>query len=102
MTCVGLVLYGYCGGYFGRDSYEDKRIEAFGADWLVCRDKNGAIHTTTFETMNERDEFVADYSRAVYSYDEEVKAAWIKDNCGCNHPNAPLGHAPGCPAFGAR
>ena len=34
---VGDMLYGYCGGLFGRDSYEDKRIEARGADWIVCR-----------------------------------------------------------------
>lgn len=34
---VGDVLYGYCGGHFGRDSYEDKRVEAIGADWVVVR-----------------------------------------------------------------
>lgn len=35
---VGAILYGFCGGAFGRDSYGDKRIEAIGADWLVARD----------------------------------------------------------------
>ncbi len=34
---VGDVLYGFCAGYFGRDSYEDKRVEAIGADWVVVR-----------------------------------------------------------------
>lgn len=34
---IGMMLYGYCEGYFGRDSYGDKRIEAVGVDWLVVR-----------------------------------------------------------------
>jgi hypothetical protein len=34
---VGTVLYGYCNGYFGRDSYESKRVETVGADWVVAR-----------------------------------------------------------------
>jgi hypothetical protein len=38
---VGLVLRGYCNGYFGRDSYGDKRVEAFGVDWIVARDERG-------------------------------------------------------------
>ncbi len=40
---IGTVLRGYCGGYFGRDSYEDKRVEAIGADWVVARDDNGHV-----------------------------------------------------------
>lgn len=35
---VGTILYGFCGGYFGRDSYDDKRVEALGADWVVARE----------------------------------------------------------------
>lgn len=34
---VGTKLYGYCGGFFGRDDYNDKRVEALGADWVVVR-----------------------------------------------------------------
>lgn len=34
---IGDMLYGFCGGAFGRDSYGDKRVEAIGADWVVCR-----------------------------------------------------------------
>jgi len=37
---VGQVLYGFCGGTFGRDSYSDKRIEAVGADWVVVRESS--------------------------------------------------------------
>jgi len=35
---VGDVLQGFCGGWFGRNSYEDKRVEAIGSDWVVVRD----------------------------------------------------------------
>lgn len=48
MTCpkslsVGQMLYGFCGGDFGRDSYSDKRVEAVGADWVVARDDMGRV-----------------------------------------------------------
>ena len=35
---IGTVLYGHCGGAFGRDSYEAKMVEAVGADWIVVRE----------------------------------------------------------------
>ena len=35
---VGQVLKGFCGGFFGRDSYGAKRIEAIGHDWIVVRE----------------------------------------------------------------
>lgn len=35
---IGQVLYGYCNGYFGRDSYNNKRVEAIGYDWIVVRE----------------------------------------------------------------
>lgn len=38
---IGTILYGYCGGAFGRDSYEAKRVEAIGMDWIVVRNKDG-------------------------------------------------------------
>ena len=34
---IGLLLYGFCNGYFGRDSYHTKRIEGEGEDWIVAR-----------------------------------------------------------------
>ena len=38
---IGDVLYGYCGGWFGRDSYAPKRVEAIGVDWVVVRGDDG-------------------------------------------------------------
>ena len=37
MILVGTKLYGFCGGWFGRDAYGDKRVEAVGVDWVVAR-----------------------------------------------------------------
>lgn len=34
---VGTILKGFCNGYFGRDSYDTKRVEAVGVDWVVAR-----------------------------------------------------------------
>lgn len=44
MILVGDRLIGYCGGWFGRDDYEDKLIEAVGADWVVARDARGYLY----------------------------------------------------------
>lgn len=48
-------MYGYCGSYFGRDSYRDKRIEAIGADWVVARDDLGNVEffTGTLEVLEQ-------------------------------------------------
>ena len=44
---VGTPLYGYCGGYFGRDSYGLKRIEAVGYDWVVVREDDNALFASS-------------------------------------------------------
>ena len=41
MIRIGTILHGYCGGEFSGEygtSYECKRIEAMGADWVVARE----------------------------------------------------------------
>lgn len=43
---VGSILYGFCGGCFGRDSYDNKRVEAMGADWVVVRNESGGVEFT--------------------------------------------------------
>ena len=40
---VGQIVYGFCNGKFGRDSYEDKRVESIGADWVVLRDADDYV-----------------------------------------------------------
>ena len=55
MIRVGTLLYGFCGGCFGRDSYSNKRVEAIGADWVVVRDEEGRplLHTGHVEELEE-------------------------------------------------
>lgn len=38
---VGAQVHGFANGVFGRDSYECRRIEAMGADWVVTRSDSG-------------------------------------------------------------
>lgn len=45
---IGEILYGYCNGYFGRDSYIDKTVENYGKDWVVCRDEYNEVHFAEF------------------------------------------------------
>lgn len=67
---IGTIIPGYCQGVFGRDSYEDKRVEAIGADWIVCRDDSGNIHFASgavgFGDNSNIIEFLEDYLRRLY------------------------------------
>lgn len=54
MLYIGQMLYWYCGGYFGRDSYDDKRIEALGVDWVVARETNGEVVFCSGENIHEK------------------------------------------------
>lgn len=55
---VGSILYGFAGGCFGRDSYNDRQVEALGPDWAVARD------TVTGEAMTYTGDldFLAEYT----------------------------------------
>ena len=53
MLIVGAILYGFCNGEFGRDSYDDKRIEAVGVDWVVARNKRGEPEFACGSTVHE-------------------------------------------------
>ena len=56
MCEVGEVFTGFCEGFFGRDSYGDKRVEAYGADWIVCREiDNNIVLIATFDSREEKD-----------------------------------------------
>lgn len=60
---IGVVFKGFCNGFFGRDSYQEKRVEAFGYDWIVARDSNGSVHYCNFtqEWLPKRDELIAEW-----------------------------------------
>jgi len=62
--CNGLKLYGYCDGYFGRDSYGEKRIEGYGSDWIVAREKYSEIPLMAdFQSYNEMCKYLDDWSK---------------------------------------
>jgi len=61
---VGQILYGYCGGYFGRDSYQNKRVEAIGFDWVVAREVDS--HEICFAETSGKD-----ISKELSEYTEE-------------------------------
>lgn len=44
---LGDVIHGFCGGVFGRDSYNCRRVEAVGSDWIVTRNDRGEVEMTT-------------------------------------------------------
>lgn len=44
---VGDTLYGYCNGFFGRDSYGPKEVTFVGRDYIVA-EEDGQVVTATF------------------------------------------------------
>lgn len=63
MSNIGKKIYGFCNGFFGRDDYDNKKIESEGVDWIVAR-----------ETNNSTD----DYPRFACFNNEEEKNKYIK------------------------
>lgn len=58
MNFIGAALHGYCNGFFGRNCYHDKRVEAQGYDWIVARCEDCGPMLVHFEqegwrSMNE-------------------------------------------------
>lgn len=50
MIFIGMLFKSYCDGYFGRDADGEKRVEAFGADWIVCRMYDGSVVFAQFQS----------------------------------------------------
>jgi hypothetical protein len=50
---VGTEIFGFCNGFFGRDSYDDKIIIANGEDWIVTKDAKDIKEFATFENIDE-------------------------------------------------
>lgn len=50
---VGIKIFGYCNGYFGRDSYDDKIIIASGEDWIVAKNNRGQSEFASFDSTDE-------------------------------------------------
>lgn len=59
---VGMRLFGFCGGEFGRDSYDEKIIEFVGYDYIIVRE-------------NGEPEFAKTYDKTQFLVDEK----WLTD-----------------------
>ena len=73
-TLIGTPLYGYCGGAFGRDSYDKKYIVLAGKDWIVVLDSEGYPNDTIFESPEIMYEKIKEWSG------EKAKANWMEGN----------------------
>lgn len=60
---IGQVIYGFAGGYFGRDSYSDKRVEAVGVDWVVCREIGDEFAIPIFAAGPNVHDQLAEYTK---------------------------------------
>lgn len=58
---VGIKIYGFCNGYFGRDSYDDKVIVASGEDWIVAKNEKGHNEYATFDDPEEMDDLIEEW-----------------------------------------
>jgi len=63
MDNIGKVLHGFCGGFFGRDSYTDKCIEAEGRDWIVVRERSGKPNFAWFNDADHKQSMIDEYSK---------------------------------------
>lgn len=54
MVQVGDRIRGFAEGHFGRDSHDDKVVEAVGRDWVVARDERGEIWFASGADIHEK------------------------------------------------
>lgn len=49
---IGKTLYGFCNGYFGRDSYENKTIVYVGEKYILTENEEGVPGVAYFKDMD--------------------------------------------------
>lgn len=66
MSNIGRLIYGHCGGSFGRDHYDTCRIEAEGYDWIVVRSVvDASLDFAAFSGETSKCEMIAEWSSEV-------------------------------------
>lgn len=56
---VGIKIYGFCNGFFGRDSYDDKIVIASGEDWVVGKTvREGINEFAQFDDPEEMEDLI--------------------------------------------
>lgn len=59
---VGINIYGFCNGYFGRDSYSDKMIIASGQNWIVAKGYEGRAEFASFDSHDDMEALIQEWS----------------------------------------
>jgi hypothetical protein len=61
---IGRVIYGLCNGFFGRNSYDNKRIEAEGIDWIMAREMepDAKPEFAIFENMQSKQRYIDEWA----------------------------------------
>lgn len=59
---VGIRIFGFCNGYFGRDSYSDKTIIATGQNWIVGINQEGKNEFASFDDTDNMEELIKQWS----------------------------------------
>ena len=67
---IGRKIYGFCDGFFGRDSWDDKTIEAEGYDWIVARDSEQHAWFRQFRTTDNKQNLIDKWSVSESEQDE--------------------------------
>ena len=73
---VGTVIHGFARGAFGRDSFECRKVEAVGADWIVTRNAAGAVEMTTDSDFDPDDRSYCNYSCPFVSVASHEDCNW--------------------------
>lgn len=60
---VGIKILGFCNGYFGRDSYNNKIIIASGDDWVVTKDNYGMSEFASFGNEDDMEELITSWNK---------------------------------------
>lgn len=72
---MGTVLYGFCGGAFGRDADPAgvRRVEAVGVDWIVCRHEQGGVSfASNADSHGNIHEWLREYGAKPADWDDDV------------------------------
>uniref|UniRef100_A0AAU8EHD8 Phage protein n=1 Tax=Bacillus phage Jabberwock TaxID=3163548 RepID=A0AAU8EHD8_9CAUD len=64
---VGIKIHGFCNGYFGRDSYDDKIIIASGENWIVAKCERGINWFSDIEA-DEMEELIQKWNKGNEEY----------------------------------
>lgn len=48
----GAIIHGFAYGAFGRDSYDCRRVEAAGPDWIVTRNTRSEVELCAGDRLN--------------------------------------------------